>query len=163
MSSLASRLLLLALTLGSPACAGRTRPVAAPSPGALVRVTESCRPRRADQPCPRYRGELVQLDRDSVRLRAAPDSLVRALAATDVARLEVLTGRPRAVLPGLGIGMVVGFAVGGLADQSACSDYRGSWPCIPSGAGYGALAGAVVGGVVGGLIRFERWARVAWP
>lgn len=160
----ARHLLAVGLAVGSTACAlHRAEPISALSPGALVRVTKACQPPRRHETCPRYLGELVSIDQDTLKLRPGSDSLIQALAAAEVARVERRIGRQNVVLLGVGLGMVAGALIGGVLTMSECSDYEGSLPCFPSGFGYGALAGALAGGVVGALIHPDRWSRVAWP
>jgi hypothetical protein len=157
-------LLALGLTVGNIGCALHgAEPISALSPGAMVRVTRVCPPPRQHQICPRYLGELVSIDGDTLKLRVRSDSLIQSLAAAGVARVERHRGRQNVVLLGVGLGMVAGAVIGGVATMSECSDNKGSLPCFPSGFGYGALAGALAGGVVGALIHPDHWSRVAWP
>ena len=156
--------LLVGLAAGSTACAlHRAEPISALSPGAMVRVTRVCPAPRQHEICPRYLGELVSIDRDTLKLRQGSDSLIQALAAAEVTRLERHGGRQNVVLPGIGLGMTAGLLIGGVATASECSDNTSTLPCYPSGTGYGALVGAIVGGVVGAMIHPDRWSRVAWP
>jgi hypothetical protein len=164
MRSLGPHLLALGLTIASTGCVlHRAEPASALSPGAVVRVTRLCPPPRHHERCPRYLGELVSIDGDTLKLRSRSDSLVQALQAADVTRVEMRRGRRSVVLLGVGLGMVTGAVIGGVATMSDCPNNEGSLPCFPSGFGYGALAGAVAGGVVGALIHPDKWSRVAWP
>jgi hypothetical protein len=146
------------------ACAiHRQEPVGSLSPGAVIRVTRICPPARHHEVCPRYRGTLVSIDRDTVTLRSSPDSVIRTLAASEVSRLERHSGRQNVTLLGVALGLNTGFLIGWAVTSSECSDYEGSWLCVGSGAPYGILAGALIGGVVGALIHPDKWSRVAWP
>jgi hypothetical protein len=163
-SILAPHFLVMGLAVGGTGCAlHRTETISSLSAGAMVRVTRACPPPRHHEICPRYVGELVSIDRDTLKLRPSSDSIVQALAAADVTRLERRAGRQNVILLGVGLGMVGGMLIGGVATMSECSSNEGSMPCFPSGFGYGALVGALTGGVVGALIHPDRWSRVAWP
>lgn len=157
-------LLAVVIALGGTACAlHRQEPIGALSPGAVLRVTRTCPPARHHETCPRYQGTLVSIDRDTLKLASSSDSLLQALGADDVARLERRSGRRNVILLGAALGMTAGMIIGSAATWSDCSDYEGSWACVPSGLPYGMLAGAVTGGAIGALIHPDKWSRVAWP
>ena len=157
-------LLAVPIALGSTACAlHRQEPISQLSPGAVLRVTRACPPARHHEICPRHQGTLVSIDPDTLKLRTSPDSVIQALAAGEVSRLERHNGTQNLVLLGAFLGFNAGFLIGAVATSSECSDYQGSLPCMGSGAPYGMLIGALAGGVVGALLHPARWSRVAWP
>jgi hypothetical protein len=157
-------LLAVGIALGGAACAlHRQEPASSLIPGAVLRVTRACPPARHHEVCPRYQGTLVSIDRDTLKLVSSPDSLLQALGADDVARLERRSGRQNVILLGAALGMTAGMIIGSAATWSDCSDYTGSWACFPSGLPYGLLAGAAAGGAVGALVHPDKWSRVAWP
>lgn len=125
----------------------------APLPGSRLRVTarsESTKP---------IVGKLVEVSDREIVLSLA-ESARKAIARTDVTRLERSEGRKghagKGALIGAGIGVATILAMGTFDD----SEGEGS---IEEGLAFGAIygaAGAAAGAIVGALIRTERWSEV---
>jgi hypothetical protein len=125
----------------------------APLPGLRLRVTA---PSESTKPIV---GTLVEVTDREIVLSLA-ESARKAIARTDVTRLERSEGRKRhagkGALIGAGIGVATIVAMGAFDD----SEGEGS---MEEGLAFGAIfgaAGAAAGAIVGGLIRTERWSEL---
>ena len=121
----------------------------APLPGSRLRVTA---PSESTKPIV---GTLVEVTDREIVLSLA-ESARKAIARTDVTRLERSEGRKghagKGALIGAGLGFATPWVMGALDD----SEEGGTGEALLFGALMGA-AGAAAGAIVGGLIKSERW------
>lgn len=111
----------------------------------------------------------VVLTADTLRLRTASGAVI-PIAAQDIVRLEVSTGRRRqwwqGGLVGLGVGAIIG-AVAGNATHHECQQKGGS-SCyfasdrqsnnVLTGMAIMSVPGVVLGTGIGALVRSDKWA-----
>jgi hypothetical protein len=125
-------------------------------PGDRVRVTAlGCGLRRFETTVEALRGDALVLPGDPSR----SSNPINNCPFASVTRLEVPRGRKSHVLPGLGLGYLVGAVVGAaVSDCEPSSSTQGICEAVPIA--LGASAGLVIGAIFGALIKTDRWEEV---
>jgi hypothetical protein len=172
---------LLVLVLGlsaTPLVTMADQQFASLSPGARVRIAAVRSDHRVQagaglQDAPntagsdRVTGSLVAIREDRIVLLVEEWSFGKLqrvdtlrVLRDELTRFELSQGRQSYVLPGMGIGLVVGAGIGILLGSTleSCADEREY--CRFGGAFLGGLFGLVLGGVVGGIAATERWEEI---
>ena len=161
-------LALLAITAGAPSAAVHAQSSVPVTVGERIRVTTSTQDGRR-----RYVGRVITAQSDSLALQTnSPDS-VRAIAISQMTRLEASGGRHTNGWRGMGYGLVIGAGAGAIYGAATWREGRGSISFFgqssdyrpakgmkaDSGALLGGVLGSAVGGVYGRLHTTERWVR----
>jgi hypothetical protein len=161
-------LVLVAITAGAPGAALHAQRSVPVTIGERIRVTTSTQHGRR-----RYVGRVMAAQGDSVALQTNSLDSVRAIAISQMTKLEVSGGRHTNGRRGMGYGFVTGAAAGAIYGAATwregrgkislfghSDDYRPAEGMKPeSGAILGGVVGLAVGGIYGRLHTTERWVR----
>jgi hypothetical protein len=113
---------------------------------------------------------VLALRGDTLAIRPQGTSDSVALAATNIAALDVSVGSHTRVLKGMGVGFLIGVATGAVAGALSYRKCEGDCAFIvPDSRGFAAFAGGVAGAVIGPLVgaavgavwRSEDWTPVS--
>lgn len=111
-------------------------------------------------------GTLLAMRGDTMLVRVEDSADTTAVALSNLTTLEVSAGRRRPVAKGMGIGLLVGGAIGAFAGAASGSDREGFISLSAEekaavGAAVFGGVGALAGGMIGATRRVERWERVS--
>lgn len=146
--------LVIAALAGIPSAAAVAQ-AAGLHPGQRVRVTS------AAEAAPVRTGVIETIDRHTLHLRTAGDTVATAIPMASIARVQVSRGRHSKWLTGLAIGMGAGAVGGAILGGSSEDDllFSSGDKAVIGAVGFGVLGGAV-GVVAGALTKTERWETV---
>jgi hypothetical protein len=168
MRSLTLCLALFAITARAPGAALHAQWSMPAAVGQRIRVTTQTQHGRR-----RYVGRVIAVKGDSLALQAnVPDS-IRAVAISQMTKLEVSGGRHTNGWRGMGYGLVIGAGAGAIYGAATWREGRGSSSFFGQSADYrpaegvspgggailGGVLGLTVGGIYGRLHQTERWVR----